>query len=75
MDQTRFSTNNFTNYRKLISLADLDWETAQTGKIAGLNVEIENTNHMVDQYGRTFITSAPPLTWGWIIIQPCLKGP
>lgn len=54
MDQTRFSTNNFTNYRKLISLADHDWETAQTGKIAGLNVEIENTNQMIDQYGRTF---------------------
>jgi 7-keto-8-aminopelargonate synthetase-like enzyme len=54
MDQTRFSTNNFTNYRKLISLADHDWETAQTGKIAGLNVEIENTNQMIDQYGRSF---------------------
>ena len=48
------SVNTFTNYRKLISLADHDWETAEAGKVAGLNVDIRNTNRMVDQYGREF---------------------
>jgi 7-keto-8-aminopelargonate synthetase-like enzyme len=54
MDQTAFAANTFTNYRKLISLADHDWETAEAGKIAGLNVEIKSANRMVDQYGRAF---------------------
>lgn len=54
MDRTAFAANNFTNYRKLISLADQDWETAEAGKIAGLNVEIKSANRLVDQYERTF---------------------
>ena len=54
MDQTAVSANSFTNYRKLISLADHDWQTAETGKIAGLNVEIKSANRMVDQFERTF---------------------
>ncbi|QVW24664.1 aminotransferase class I/II-fold pyridoxal phosphate-dependent enzyme [Pseudomonas hormoni] len=54
MDQKAHAANTFTNYRKLISLADHDWETAETGKIAGLNVEVKNPNQMVDQFGRSF---------------------
>ncbi|MHC8291158.1 aminotransferase class I/II-fold pyridoxal phosphate-dependent enzyme [Pseudomonas sp. XS1P51] len=54
MDQTAHATNTFTNYRKLISLADYDWETAEAGKVAGLNVDIRSTNRMIDQYGRAF---------------------
>ncbi|MHC8321871.1 aminotransferase class I/II-fold pyridoxal phosphate-dependent enzyme [Pseudomonas sp. GB2N2] len=54
MDQKTHAVNTFTNYRKLISLADHDWETAEAGKIAGLDVEIKNANQMVDQFGRSF---------------------
>ncbi|AWM90725.1 2-amino-3-ketobutyrate CoA ligase [Pseudomonas sp. 31-12] len=54
MDQTTHATNTFTNYRKVISLADHDWETAENGKVAGLNVEVKSANRLVDQYGRAF---------------------
>jgi len=54
MNQTPLTAHTFTNYRKLISLADHDWETAETGKISGLNVEIKSANRMLDQYGRAF---------------------
>ncbi|KPH02275.1 2-amino-3-ketobutyrate CoA ligase [Pseudomonas sp. RIT-PI-q] len=54
MDQTTHAANTFTNYRKIISLADHDWETAERGKVAGLNVEVKSANRMVDQYGRAF---------------------
>ncbi|MBK5550923.1 aminotransferase class I/II-fold pyridoxal phosphate-dependent enzyme [Pseudomonas sp. TH03] len=52
MDQTEHTKNTFTNYRKLIALADHDWETAVAGKVANLNVDIKSPNHLVDQYGR-----------------------
>ncbi|MGE8188316.1 aminotransferase class I/II-fold pyridoxal phosphate-dependent enzyme [Pseudomonas sp. NPDC086278] len=54
MDQTAHAVNAFTNYRKLISLANHDWETAEAGKVAGLNVDIRSSNRMVDQFGRAF---------------------
>ncbi|WP_253426631.1 aminotransferase class I/II-fold pyridoxal phosphate-dependent enzyme [Pseudomonas sp. GGS8] len=54
MNQIPYTARTFTNYRKLVSLADHDWETAETGKIAGLNVEIKSANRMLDQYGRAF---------------------
>jgi 7-keto-8-aminopelargonate synthetase-like enzyme len=54
MDQTTHAANTFTNYRKIVSLADHDWETAENGQVAGLNVEIKSANRMVDQYGRAF---------------------
>lgn len=54
MDQTTHSKNTFTNFRKLISLANHDWETAEAGKVAGLHVNIKSANRMVDQYGREF---------------------
>lgn len=54
MNQTTHAANSFTNYRKIVSLADDDWETAENGKIAGLNVEVKSANRMVDQYGRAF---------------------
>ncbi|WLG53741.1 aminotransferase class I/II-fold pyridoxal phosphate-dependent enzyme [Pseudomonas sp. FP1742] len=54
MNQIPYRAHTFTNYRKLVSLADHDWETAETGKIAGLNVEIKSANRMLDQYGRAF---------------------
>lgn len=54
MGQSAHSINAFTNYRKVISLADHDWETAESGNIAGLNVQVRSANQMVDQFGRTF---------------------
>lgn len=48
------TANIFSNYRKLIALADHDWETAEAGKVASLNVDIRSANRMVDQYGRAF---------------------
>ncbi|SDO25205.1 7-keto-8-aminopelargonate synthetase [Pseudomonas arsenicoxydans] len=54
MNQTTHAANSFTNYRKIVSLADDDWETAENGKVAGLNVEVKSANRMVDQYGRAF---------------------
>lgn len=54
MGQSAHPINTFTNYRKVISLADHDWETAEAGRIAGLNVEVSSVNSMVDQFGRTF---------------------
>ncbi|MDR6956068.1 7-keto-8-aminopelargonate synthetase-like enzyme [Pseudomonas brassicacearum] len=54
MNQTAQSPHHFTNYRKVISLADPDWQSAEAGKISGLNVEVKTPNVLVDQYGRTF---------------------
>nr|WP_288912350.1 aminotransferase class I/II-fold pyridoxal phosphate-dependent enzyme [uncultured Pseudomonas sp.] len=54
MNQTARPTHRYTNYRKVISLADQDWQSAEVGKISGLNVEVKTPNVLVDQYGRTF---------------------
>ncbi|MCU1750563.1 aminotransferase class I/II-fold pyridoxal phosphate-dependent enzyme [Pseudomonas sp. 6D_7.1_Bac1] len=54
MSLTPHTANTFTNYRKVISVADHDWESADAGKISGLNVEIKSANRMLDQYGRAF---------------------
>ncbi|SFG82701.1 aminotransferase class I/II-fold pyridoxal phosphate-dependent enzyme [Pseudomonas sp. NFACC45] len=54
MSQTAQPTHRYTNYRKVISLADQDWRSAEVGKISGLNVEVKTPNVLVDQYGRTF---------------------
>ncbi|WP_053147342.1 aminotransferase class I/II-fold pyridoxal phosphate-dependent enzyme [Pseudomonas sp. P97.38] len=53
MNQTAHPTHRFTHYRKVISLADQDWQCAEAGKISGLNVEVKTPNVLVDQYGRT----------------------
>ena len=54
MDQTAQPPHYFTNYRKLISLADQDWQSTEAGKVSGLNIEVRTPNVLVDQYGRTF---------------------
>lgn len=53
MNQTAQPAHHFTNYRKVISLADQDWQSAEAGKISGLNVEVKAANVLLDQYGRT----------------------
>lgn len=44
--------NKFTNYKKVIQLADSDWQTAKSGRICELNVTVKKTNLLTDQYGR-----------------------
>nr|WP_248742811.1 MULTISPECIES: aminotransferase class I/II-fold pyridoxal phosphate-dependent enzyme [unclassified Pseudomonas] len=48
------TAHTFSNYRKVIALADHDWEAAEAGKIAALNVEVKGCNHLLDQHGRQF---------------------
>ncbi|WP_204127109.1 aminotransferase class I/II-fold pyridoxal phosphate-dependent enzyme [Pseudomonas ogarae] len=54
MNQTAQAPHHFTHYRKVISLADQNWQGTETGKVSGLNVEVKTPNVLVDQYGRTF---------------------
>ena len=44
--------NSFSNYRKLIQIADTDWQKAKLGKICDLNLTVEKNNYLTDQYGR-----------------------
>jgi hypothetical protein len=67
MDQTAHAANRYTNYRKVIALADHDWESAEAGKISGLNVEIKS--------GARFIISARRRTWAWITIPTFSTAP
>jgi hypothetical protein len=53
MNQVPHTTNTFTHYHKVISPADHDWETAEAGKISGLNVNVKKANQLLDQHGRT----------------------
>jgi 7-keto-8-aminopelargonate synthetase-like enzyme len=46
--------NLYSNFRKIIALADYDWEIAEQSKVAGLNVAVQSPNHLLDQYGREF---------------------
>lgn len=46
--------NQFSNYKKMISIADKDWIVAEKMKTSNLNVTIENTNYFRDQYDRNF---------------------
>lgn len=46
--------NKFSNYRKMIALADGHWKTAESKKISNLDVTIEGINRLKDQYGREF---------------------
>ncbi|WP_426099539.1 MULTISPECIES: aminotransferase class I/II-fold pyridoxal phosphate-dependent enzyme [unclassified Pseudomonas] len=47
-------TNKFSNYKKLIELAEADWHSAKTGRICQLNVTVKNNNYLTDQHGREF---------------------
>ena len=53
MENTSF-TNKFSNYKKLIELAETDWHFAKTGRICELNVTIKNNNYLTDQHGREY---------------------
>ncbi|MFJ2712464.1 aminotransferase class I/II-fold pyridoxal phosphate-dependent enzyme [Pseudomonas sp. NPDC087346] len=54
MNQMQQAPNTFSNFRKIIALANPDWDIAQQGKVAGLNVEVKSRNRLLDQYGREF---------------------
>jgi 7-keto-8-aminopelargonate synthetase-like enzyme len=53
MNQTAQAPHRFSNYGKVIALADQDWRSAEAGKISGLNVEVSAPNVLIDQHGRT----------------------
>lgn len=46
--------NNHSNYKKLISLADKDWQNAKSERISELNVKVNSSNFLTDQYDRDF---------------------
>lgn len=46
--------NQFNNYKKMISLAESDWQKADLDKVSNLNVTIEGVNFLKDQHGRNF---------------------
>lgn len=46
--------NHFINYKKVINLANADWQDAEASRISGLNVDISGTNYLTDQYQRSF---------------------
>ena len=46
--------NKFSNYKKMISIADTHWKIAELEKISNLNVTIEKSNQFRDQYNRLF---------------------
>lgn len=46
------NTNKFSNYKKTINISDNDWHSAKTGRICELNVKVNNSNHLTDQFGR-----------------------
>ncbi|MBJ2247260.1 aminotransferase class I/II-fold pyridoxal phosphate-dependent enzyme [Pseudomonas haemolytica] len=45
-------TNKFSNYKKLIELAETDWHSAKRGRICELNVTVTHNNYLTDQYER-----------------------
>ncbi|WP_115617576.1 8-amino-7-oxononanoate synthase family protein [Chromobacterium vaccinii] len=46
--------NHFINYKKVISVANADWQDAEARRISGLNVEVSGRNYLTDQYERSF---------------------
>lgn len=46
--------NNFINYKKVVSLANADWQDAEEHRISGLNVEVRGVNYLTDQHARSF---------------------
>lgn len=46
--------NNFINYKKVVSLANADWQDAEEYRISGLNVSVRSENYLTDQYERSF---------------------
>ncbi|HEX4552284.1 aminotransferase class I/II-fold pyridoxal phosphate-dependent enzyme [Pseudomonas sp.] len=54
MNQMQQAPNLYSNYRKVIALANPHWDAAELGKVAGLNVEVTGANRLLDQYGRDF---------------------
>ena len=49
---TNANINNYSNYKKLIALADPDWQSAKAGRISELNVTVNSNNFLTDQYNR-----------------------
>lgn len=71
-------TNKFSNYKKLIELAETDWLSAKAGRICGLNVTVKDNNYLTDQHGRDFhhfcTTSYLGLDYHPTIIEGAILG-
>jgi 7-keto-8-aminopelargonate synthetase-like enzyme len=82
MNKTPHTEHTFTNYRKLISLANHDWETAEAGKISGLNVEtacsISTGEHFIISVRRLYLDDSHALsavgTFGAGLVRPRLHA-
>jgi len=71
-------THKFSNYIKLIALAETDWHSAKSGRICELNVTVKSNNYLTDQYGRDFhhfcTTSYVGLDHHPAIIEGAMQG-
>lgn len=72
MDSSSF--NKFTNYKKIIQLADNDWQTAKSGRICELNVSVDSNNLLTDQYGRNIYHFCTTSYLGLDYHKKILKG-
>ena len=72
------SPHKFSNYRKLIELAETDWQTAKDGQICELNVTVKKNNYLTDQHGRELhhfcTTSYLGLDYHMAIIEGAICG-
>lgn len=46
--------NNFINYKKVVHLANANWQEAKEYRILGLNVTVSGPNYLTDQYARSY---------------------
>ncbi|RMQ41292.1 7-keto-8-aminopelargonate synthetase-like enzyme [Pseudomonas cichorii] len=48
------STNRYSNYQSMVRLAEANWNEAENLKLSNLQVSVEHTNYLKDQFGRYF---------------------
>lgn len=72
------ATNKFANHKRIIEIADHDWQLAKAGRICELNVTVKNNNCLIDQYGREFhhfcTTSYLGLDYHHNILEGAIQG-
>lgn len=78
MSTTTPAPHAFSNYKKVIALANHDWDTAESGRVSGLNVVVKGPNQLMDQFSRTFhhfcTTSYLGLDYHPDILQGAIEG-
>ncbi|MDQ0650203.1 7-keto-8-aminopelargonate synthetase-like enzyme [Pseudomonas cedrina] len=72
------ATNKFANHKKIIEIAEHDWQLAKAGRICELNVTVKNNNCLIDQYGRELhhfcTTSYLGLDYHHKILEGAIQG-